>query len=304
MASVNTGPTKTASASVAFSKQTFGLVMTVLCAALAAPACSSPLPSPSRVSGLRLLRVFADPPEFGPSDTHVTLGALAVDGSSEGARARSIRWFFCDESVLDDAARCAREPSLHALAGDGESLLVERSALAASGARTVLVALCPGRAAAFDRERGSVACPDEAGRPYAQTEGVLAFYTVRATRDGVASNRAPSIARATLAGDGAPAWTVRRCAGEPCPSSELSIEPSSESAEPVGTAREVLTASFFATDGSFDRPRAVSTEANPTGPLRARWTAPRTAGRVRLWIVLRDDRGASEAIERSATVSE
>ncbi|MBL8685838.1 MAG: hypothetical protein JNK05_42070 [Myxococcales bacterium] len=267
-------------------------------------ACSSPLPSPSRVNGLRVLRVFTDPPELAASDTAAVARVLAVDGAMDRSRATSLRWFYCDGSVLDDASRCARDPALHALAGDGESLRVERSALGASDARTVLVAFCPGRAATFDRARGAIACPDEAGLSYAQTEGVLAFYTVRAARAGAAPNVAPVIERASLDGDNGALWTVRRCASEPCASSELVIEPSSASAERVGDAREALTASFFATDGSFDRPRAVSTEAAPTGPLRARWTPPRTRGSVRVWIVLRDDRGASAAIEKSVTVTE
>lgn len=271
--------------------------------AVALVACSSPLPSPSRVNGLRVLRVFTDPPELSATDRAATARALAVDGAMNQTRTTSLRWFYCDRSVLDDAARCAREPALHALAGDGESLVVERSALV-DDARTVLVAFCPGRAAAFDPSRGAIACPDEAGRPYAQTEGVLAFYTVRAAREGALPNVAPAIERASFAGDDRSAWTARRCAGEPCASSELVIEPSSASAERVGDTREVLTASFFATDGSFDRPRAVSTEAAPLGPLRARWTPPRQAGAVRVWIVLRDDRGASAAIERSVTVSD
>ena len=59
----------------------------------------------------------------------------------------------------------------------------------------------------------------------------------------------------------------------------------------VVTAREVLRASWFATEGAFGAPRTGS-----DGGARSvnEWTAPATAGTVRGWVVLRDDRGGAD----------
>lgn len=53
----------------------------------------------------------------------------------------------------------------------------------------------------------------------------------------------------------------------------------------IVTATEVLRASWFSTAGAFAAPR--------TGPGNE-WTAPTTAGEVRAWVVLRDDRGGAD----------
>jgi hypothetical protein len=270
--------------------------------------CSSPLPSASRVRGLRVLAVQSLPAELGPADTAATVRAIVVDGADPvdagDLRIRSIRWFFCDDSHTSDPVGCARTPSAHSPAGDGESIAVARAQLGPQRARGLLVALCPGAAATYDEALSIINCPDERGRAWSETEGVLAFYAVRAAADGATPNRAPAIEALSIGASNEPAPSVPRCASEPCASIDWVLTPSAESAEPTATGREALTVSFFATDGSFDRPRAI-TAASSDGrdrSLRAKWTAPRVAGLVRAWVVLRDDRGASAVIERSVRV--
>lgn len=59
----------------------------------------------------------------------------------------------------------------------------------------------------------------------------------------------------------------------------------------VVTAREVLRVSWFSTDGSFATPRTGSDGGADESSNE--WTAPATAGTVRAWVVLRDDRGGA-----------
>jgi hypothetical protein len=59
----------------------------------------------------------------------------------------------------------------------------------------------------------------------------------------------------------------------------------------VVTTREVLRASWFATEGSFATPR---TGSEATEQSANEWTAPATAGTARGWVVLRDDRGGAD----------
>ena len=255
-----------------------------------------------------MLGVVSDPPELGPADRSIALRALTVDGAEgDAGRARAGRWFLCDPLVTDDPARCARDPSMHSVAGDGDSLTLAREALTSRGARTALFALCLGRAAAYDSARGAIACPDEAGVAYPRTEGVVAFKTVRAAAAGATANQHPAIESARFDGAQSGArWTIARCRTTPCASAEVLVTPSEASAERLTDRREALTVSFFATDGSFDRPRAVTVEGSDgrDGSLRAAWTPPNRAGSVRVWLVLRDDRGGISLLERAIDVAD
>lgn len=236
------------------------------------------------------------------------LRAILVDGAtSDGgvARERSVRWFFCDESHTNDPTGCARSQTAHALIGDGETV-VARIAPSSSTVvqRTVLVAACVGSAATYDSALTILNCPDERGRAWSETEGVLAFYTLSIVPDGEAINGAPEIEQLAINGDASATVSVERCAAEPCASASWVLTPTAGSAESLGDTRETLTASFFATEGSFDRPRAITLEGSDgrDGALSAKWTPPRTAQRVRAWVVLRDSRGASAVIERAIDV--
>lgn len=55
---------------------------------------------------------------------------------------------------------------------------------------------------------------------------------------------------------------------------------------------EAIRVSWFATDGDYDHDRTGRTEAETkTASSDNAWTAPKGKGEVRLWIVIRDDRG-------------
>src|SRR5262249_36183852 len=54
---------------------------------------------------------------------------------------------------------------------------------------------------------------------------------------------------------------------------------------------EAMRISWFATDGSFDEDRTGREEGDPAAFTDNTWFAPKRAGLVHLWVVLRDDRG-------------
>lgn len=256
-----------------------------------------------------MLAVQSVPAQLSATDSSATLRAIVVDGASslDGGpeRARTIRWFFCNDSHTSDPVGCARAQTAHAMAGDGDTLTVARASLSAQGSRTVLVALCPGVVpASYDSASSIINCPDERGRAWAETEGVLAFYTVKSAENGAIANRAPVIESLSIGPERANTVTVARCASEPCPAIDWVLTPDALSAETVDATTETLTASFFATQGTFDRPRAVTATGSNgrDGSLRVRWTAPRAEQTVRGWVVLRDDRGASAVVERTIVV--
>lgn len=57
--------------------------------------------------------------------------------------------------------------------------------------------------------------------------------------------------------------------------------------------REAMRASWFASAGSFDFDRSGTEGADLTSFTENDWTAPGTPGPVRLWVVLRDERGGT-----------
>ncbi|PIE18672.1 MAG: hypothetical protein CSA66_04245 [Proteobacteria bacterium] len=117
------------------------LVFASLVVALPATGCLEDLPEPSRVEGLRVLGVRAEPPQVQPGDS-VALDALVVD--TEG-RARTLSWSWClipepgfgffsggsevsssggKGASLDDPGSCARRAAAgerwSGLLGDGD----------------------------------------------------------------------------------------------------------------------------------------------------------------------------------------
>jgi hypothetical protein len=66
------------------------------------------------------------------------------------------------------------------------------------------------------------------------------------------------------------------------------IDPSSKE---LATARESIVASWYATAGAFDCDRVGRDGTDPALTADNAWTAPGSAGTVRLWVVLRDARG-------------
>jgi len=62
-------------------------------------------------------------------------------------------------------------------------------------------------------------------------------------------------------------------------------------ARAVTTRREAMRVSWFAEAGEWDADRTGRDETDGTSSTDNVWTAPAAAGDVRLWVVLRDDRG-------------
>jgi hypothetical protein len=62
--------------------------------------------------------------------------------------------------------------------------------------------------------------------------------------------------------------------------------------EPVDT-REAIGVAWYATGGEFDAARTGRAADDPARSSDNAWTAPSGAGRVTMWIVLRDDRGGA-----------
>lgn len=57
------------------------------------------------------------------------------------------------------------------------------------------------------------------------------------------------------------------------------------------TQREEIRASWYATDGRFDEPRTGRSSSDPATETDNGFVAPSRAGAVKVWVVLRDDRG-------------
>lgn len=55
--------------------------------------------------------------------------------------------------------------------------------------------------------------------------------------------------------------------------------------------RESMRVSWFANGGAFDEDRTGRDEADPATSIDNTWTAPKSPGPVRIWVVLRDARG-------------
>jgi hypothetical protein len=70
------------------------------------------------------------------------------------------------------------------------------------------------------------------------------------------------------------------------------VDPSTES---VGARREAIRVDWFATGGTLadDTSGVVEGDASTAHEAGNTWTAPSAAGEVRLWLVIRDDRGGS-----------
>ncbi len=70
----------------------------------------------------------------------------------------------------------------------------------------------------------------------------------------------------------------------------VSIDPTSKQ---LTTRREAMTASYFATGGSFTSASVGRDESDPTLNVVDTWTAPSAPGTAHLWVVLRDSRGGT-----------
>src|SRR5262249_26020965 len=85
---------------------------------------------------------------------------------------------------------------------------------------------------------------------------------------------------------------VDRCVAQP-----------SDTKEDTGNGLEALNFSFFATDGDIASLRPTDqTSTGEAADSSIDYTAPSTAARVQLWVVIRDGRGGVGWITRTAQV--
>jgi hypothetical protein len=174
--------------------------------------------------------------------------------------------------------------------------------------------MCPDESPSFDTATGQYQCPSERDIPYERREGLQGFRHV-IVRESTPPplNTAPAIARVNVNGADPTASStpiaVSTCArgsdGMPtCGGVPLVIFPAPNAAESFagsdgGVEVESLLASFFATGGSTNAPRALPSAADPNaqdGSLRVTWYPPSTPGDVKLWFTLRDGRGGDTAV--------
>jgi hypothetical protein len=139
---------------------------------------------------------------------------------------------------------------------------------------------------------GTVVAPDMAGA--APGASVSAGETVTLTAAWAACPTTPVCGDGICGIDETPASCPADCTHPVgCTGSEqyVWVDPSTQS---VATRREAIRVDWFATGGSLaDDSTGVAESDAATHETGNTWTAPTTAGEVRLWLVIRDDRGGS-----------
>jgi hypothetical protein len=122
------------------------------------------------------------------------------------------------------------------------------------------------------------------------------------------ANRNPTIAALSI--DGKPAAAEATVAPGARAGFALSWPPEAREPFPIfDLARrelvdhvEELTASWFVTAGSVEHDRTGRPETDPDTTVTNVWTAPLTTGPVKLWVVLRDNRGGTAVAEYTIQV--
>lgn len=251
------------------------------------------LPSPSSVTGLRVLTLTADAPEVRPG------GAPRVEAVTLFPSANSgdvVRWRLCAERDLSDPRDCPSSPRGVDLGLGGSVQLPALADLDADTNYVVLASACAGAIPTIDPSNGRALC--------GSSPSVEAFRRVIVRRAG-ALNANPRARRWTLSRLGETTEvtgdevTLARCAMTSCGPWTVSVEPEAGSAEATPDGAESLVGSFYATRGSLDRPRD-SASPGEVRALTARWTLPEGSEGARVAYVLRDLRGGDSA--RRATV--
>lgn len=227
-------------------------------------ACGEAPPSPSAVTSARFLGLLTESPEVRPGES-ATVEALWVDPAD---RSVSFVGWWCWEGPTLDPLRCDAASAAGPLtpAGAPRAWIVG-PLRAPEGARDAIVVI----EARVEGERST------------------AFRRVGVRAQG-ALHVPPRLLAVTLR-QGEQTLPVSEGAELRLRSEAFSVEVLGEAAEGAGP----LTASFFATRGVFDPPRAVAPAA-----LESRWS-PGTGDQVQFWVLLRDARGGVRA--RSFRVS-
>lgn len=292
-----------------------------------AAACASEFEKQSQIVKLRVLGVQAEPPELvlgeGPLPKTV-LTALAVEPSGALVTTQFAVCLYASGSTLTsadidcpgasgftlpDAGPASAtldlaDPALQAaalpmFAGDGGVPTGDGGLSQALEKGLPLVLGFTASAPAFGNPDGGP--PPAQGHDGQFLKGI-ASVTLRTASAARPPNKNPALEAVTL--DGTPiaadgSTTVR--AGQKV---TLVPVPAGDAKEktPDGSA-EKLNFSFYATGGDVEFLRSADTTATgQPGETSIGFTAPLTAGTLRLWVVIRDGRGGLGWLERSLTV--
>ncbi|HYS10143.1 MAG TPA: hypothetical protein VEP66_15485 [Myxococcales bacterium] len=260
--------------------------------ALLLAACPANLEEQSHVSKLRVLAVRADPPELmlepDAGLPATTLTALAVEPTDAGI---SMRFALCLEitSAPDASLPCPGSAGLD---------------LPATGPLSARLDLADPRLAALAAQTD--AGTFDAGLDASIDQGIplLIGFTARSEAqqlDGFATLILRSPARGD-AGTNPPEFNLEVGDGGPiAPKQVVRLQPITP---PKDDPTKAYGFSFFATAGSISSLRSTDTTATgQPAPTWVEWTAPESATHpVRFWVVLRDGRGGTAWVERSADV--
>jgi len=264
-------------------------VIRALCACVMLAGCAEQLTPQSLVSDLRVLAIRAEPAEAAPGET-VRLEALVVDPFGQGRSIERV-WASCPDPPGDSPVRCVERGSPDLLGSDERVEVTMPADLPDGRSLGVLLYVCAG---------GTVGLTEDG--PTCTGEGASGLLAVRRVKSAATSpNRNPTIAAlaldgAALEGDDIP--EVAACADD-CASHALTVSTAEDAAEPVdgdGGRTEELVTSWLATSGAMERPFGFG-----SAPA-VEWTPPDGTGLVFFWVVLRDDRGGVDWIERQALV--
>ena len=292
----------------------------VAVAFLATATCAPSLgPGDSLVTSTRILAVRAAPAEATPG-TKVTFTALVASPGGT-VPAADIDWSFCSapKPITEDnvvASACLTASALvPAGAGPATTAVLPTDGCSLFGADTPSTGLRPRdpdvTGGYYQPLRVSLAGAEDAfalarihchlAQADAATASAFAaayelnrnpkLLPLEATADGapVALGAIPSGRRITLAAS----WTVD------------SAEAFALFDAPSGTVlrrRESMRVAWYASDGVFDTESTGRTASDPATSTDNGWTAPSTAGTVRVWIVLRDVRGGVDFAEYGLVV--
>lgn len=245
--------------------------------------CEESLPSPAVVDVLRVIALTTETPEVRPGEA-VTVRTVWFD--PEG-RTVKFHWRLCREVSGFDPRECAVPSVGRSLDETNETVTLEASDLAledgeTTGTWVLWEMVCPERPATV--RDGRFQCSED--------NGVEVYRRVGVRTHGVL-NHPPAIVSATIDDHEVTenaTVTVVGCDGG-CAPTRVSVTPANDAVEMVeGELSEALLLSVYVTAGSVSPVR----DAAMHGELRrmsVRWTPPAQSPELRLWIVLRDQRG-------------
>lgn len=255
----------------------------MLAAVVLSRCVDASLPSPSRVDRPRIIALTASEPAVRPG-REVTLRAVWM-GLRDDATVRS-RWSRCDARAVPDPRRCQEE----GLPIDAETPSTAH-VVVSEGDWYVVVAACVDAFVVWPAGATHPRCSNgEAAEEVVRRVGASARGTL---------NRAPSIARlAWVRGEARVELrgternvTLPRCGATTCDVWRVEVEAADGDAESMDDgAREVLSASFFATAGTVD-PATDALHAGETHTMRSSWALADDVGASEFGVVVRDQRG-------------